>query len=110
MAGGAALRAAAAAHRACICPGMSPTTAGRAAYGRSVADDEFLTAGRKAGSGLSGDVATAVEELLAAHLRNDPAAALRQEGILQLERRRGFCGIDQRTISSWISSLVSALA
>ncbi len=75
-----------------------------------MADDEFLTAGRKAGSGLSGDVATAVEELLAAHLRGDLAAVHRQEQILQLERRRGFCGIDQRTTSLWIKSLVSALA
>ncbi len=89
---------------------MSSPTAARVAYGPSVVDDEFLTAGRKAGSGLSGDVATAVEELLAAHLRNDSAAVLRQEQILQLERRRGFCGLDQRTISSWISSLVRALA
>ena len=64
---------------------------------------------RKVGSGLATTTATAVEELLAAHLSNDDNAIEEQLDILRVERRFGRCGVEVGLINAWTGSLVGQL-
>jgi hypothetical protein len=64
---------------------------------------------RQAGSGFATSTATAVEELLAASLRSDAAAADRWERVLRQQRQLGNCGMPPHKIRALVESASSAL-